>query len=119
MTTDLPKPIADYFSATNALDLDALVATFAEDALVNDIRREFLGTEAIRDWARHESIGDKVTVEVIDVVHHYGDVIVSGQLEGDFDRTGLPDPVVLTYYFSVRDDRIVKLIIILNGCRDR
>ena len=28
--------------------------------------------------------------------------------------TGLPDPFVLTCYFTVRDDRIVRLIIILN-----
>ena len=34
--------------------------------------------------------------------------------DGEYDKTGLPDPLVLTYYFTVRDDRIVRLIIIRN-----
>ena len=31
-----------------------------------------------------------------------------------YHETGLPDPLVLTYYFTVRGDRIVRLIIIRN-----
>lgn len=31
--------IADYFAGVNAFDTDAIVATFADDALVNDVRR--------------------------------------------------------------------------------
>jgi len=33
---DLPIPIAAYVLATNTFDLEALMATFADDALVND-----------------------------------------------------------------------------------
>jgi hypothetical protein len=33
-------------------------------------------------------------------------------IEGDYDKTALPDPLVLTYYFTVRDDRIVRLILV-------
>jgi ketosteroid isomerase-like protein len=34
----------------NAFDTAAIVATFADDALVNDNHREFWGTDAIRAW---------------------------------------------------------------------
>jgi hypothetical protein len=35
-------------------------------------------------------------------------------MDGDYDKTGLPSPLVLTHYFTLRDDRIVRLIIIRN-----
>lgn len=38
-------------------------------------------------------------------------------MDGLYDKTGLPDPLVLTHYFTVRDDRIVRLITILNESR--
>jgi hypothetical protein len=29
-------------------------------------------------------------------------------------KTGLPDPLLLTFYFTLRGDKITKLIILLN-----
>jgi hypothetical protein len=58
MTQTLPKPIAEYIEATNTFDSDRLIAAFADDALVNDARREFWGTDAIKRWragTRHTS----------------------------------------------------------------
>jgi ketosteroid isomerase-like protein len=43
-------------AAVNAFDEDAIVATFADDALVNDVRREFWGKDAIRRWVRKEIV---------------------------------------------------------------
>ena len=40
--------VAEYVAAVNAFDEHAVVATFADDALVNDVRREFSGKDAIR-----------------------------------------------------------------------
>ena len=65
---DLDKAIADHLAAVNAFDLDAMVAPFAKDAFVNDARREFRGIEAIRAWADREIIGDRVTIDVREVV---------------------------------------------------
>ena len=36
-------------------------------------------------------VGDKITIEVREVLDHYGDTIVRGAYEGTFDRTNLPD----------------------------
>ena len=40
MSSTLPAPVQGYIAASNAFDGDALIAWFADDALVND-RREF------------------------------------------------------------------------------
>jgi hypothetical protein len=114
MSTELSGVIADHIAAVNAFDTDAIVATFAPDAYVNDNRREFVGVDAIRRWVEKEMVGDNVTIDVREVVDHYGDTIVRGAYDGTFDKTNLPDDLVLSNYFSVRDDKIVSLVVIFN-----
>jgi hypothetical protein len=114
-TVELGGVVAGYVAAVNAFDEDAVVATFAEDALVNDVRREFWGKDAIRRWVRQEIVGDRVTVEPIDVIEHHGQTIVRGRYDGEYDKSNLPDELILTSYFTVRDGRIVTLIIIHNA----
>ncbi len=113
-TTDLHGIVASHIAAINAQNEDAIVATFATDGLVNDARREFWGIEAIRRWVAKEIVGDKITLEVIEVIDHYGETIVRGRYDGEFDRTNLPDEVILTNYFTVRDGKIVSLIVVRN-----
>jgi hypothetical protein len=36
-------------------------------------------------------------------------------VDGDFDKSKLPDPVILTYYFAVQGNLITELIILLNS----
>ena len=115
MTQSLPKPIAEYIEASNTFDGDRMIAAFAEDAMVNDARREFWGVDAIKDWSDKEIIGDKVTMKVKEIKEHYGEFIVDAVVDGNFDKSKLPEVVVLTHYFTVRDDKIVNLIIILNA----
>ena len=110
----LPPVVAGHIDAVNAHDEDAIVATFAADALVNDAHREFWGTEAIRRWVAREMTGDHVTIDVTDVIDHHGDTIVRGRYDGTFDKTNLPDELILTNYFTVRDGKIVRLIVIFN-----
>ncbi len=116
--TQLKGVVADHIKAVNALDTDAIVATFAEDAYVNDNHREFVGRDAIRRWVVREMVGDNVTIEVQEVIDHYGDIIVRGAYDGTFDRSNLPKELVLSNYFSVRDDKIVSLVVIFNRPAD-
>ena len=46
------------------------------------------------------------------MIKHHGQTILRGRYDGEFDRTNLPDDVILTNYFTVRDERTVTLIII-------
>jgi limonene-1,2-epoxide hydrolase len=114
MTNQLTGVIADYIAAVNALDTDAIVATFAENAYVNDNRREISGVDAIRRFFVKEFVGDCVTMDVREVIEHYGDIIVRARFDGTYDKTNLPDELVMTSYFSVRDNKIVSLAVIFN-----
>ena len=86
----------------------------AEDALVNDAHREFRGIEAIRRWVAKEIVGDRVTIAVTEVLDHHGDTIVRGRYDGNYDKTNLRDELILTNYFTVRERKIVTLIVIRN-----
>ena len=114
LTAALAPVLAEHIAAVNAFDEDAIMATFADDALVNDARREFWGREAIRRWAARELVGDRVTIELTEVLDHHGDTIVRGRYDGNYDKTNLPDELILTNYFTVRDGKIVTLIVIRN-----
>jgi SnoaL-like domain len=114
MATQLTGVIADHIAAVNAFDTDAIVATFAEDAYVNDNHREIAGINAIRRWVETEMVGDKVTLDVREVVDHHGDTIVRAAYDGEYDKTNLPDELIMSNYFGVRNGRIVSLAVIRN-----
>jgi hypothetical protein len=118
MTTHLTGVVADHIAAVNAFDTDAIVATFAKDAYVNDNRREICGLDAIRRFVAKEFVGDHVTMDVREVVDHYGDTIVRARYDGTYDKTNLPDELIMSSYFSVRDEKIVSLVVIFNQASD-
>jgi hypothetical protein len=115
MTSPLTGVIADHIKAVNAFDTEAIMATFAPDAYVNDNRREINGIDAIRRWVETEMVGDRVTLDVREVVDHYGDIIVRAAYDGDYDKSRLPPgELIMSNYFSVRGSKIVSLAVIRN-----
>ena len=114
MNHQIPDIIAEHIRAVNAFDTEAIVRTFAPSALVNDNRREIVGTEAIRRWVTKEIVGDRVTMELLEAIDHHGDTIVRARYDGLFDKTKLPPELILSNYFIVRDDRITSLIVVFN-----
>jgi MFS family permease len=110
----LPPIVAEHIDAVNAFDTDRIVATFAPDAYVNDARREIWGTEAISKFVAKEFVGDHVTMEVREVIDHYGDIIVRARYDGTYDKSNLPDELVMTSYFGLRDGKITSLTVIFN-----
>lgn len=110
--TELPSVVTRFVEAGNAHDADGMLATFADDALVNDDQRNFWGAEAIKRFIDKEIIGSKVTMDVVGARQHYDTWIVDAKLDGTYDKTGLPDPLVLSYYFTVTGQRITTLMII-------
>jgi len=110
----LPPIVAEHINAVNAFDTDRIVNTFAPDAYVNDNRREIWGTDAIRAFMAREFVGDHVTMDVREVADHYGDIIVRAKYDGTYDKTNLPDELVMTSYFGIRDGKITSLTVIFN-----
>jgi hypothetical protein len=117
MTTQLTMDpvISAHLAAINDFDVDAIMDTFADDALVNDASREFWGSDRIGTFVAKEFVGDRVTLEPIELVRNADMWCVRCRYDGDYDKTGLPDPLVMTNYFRIRDGKIVTLFIIKNN----
>jgi hypothetical protein len=114
MNQSIPAIIAEHIRAINAFDTDAIMRTFAPDAVVNDNRREIAGSDAIRRWVEKEIVGDKVTMEIRECMEHRGSTIVRARYDGLYDKANLPPELILSNYFTVCDGRITTLIIIFN-----
>jgi len=39
---------------------------------------------------------------------------VTANIDGNYDKRGLPEPLTLVFYFSAHDGKIVQLIILRN-----
>src|SRR5258708_2211262 len=87
ITQSLPQVVADHVAAHNNHDPDALMATLAPDAMLNDAQREFVGHEAIRAWADKEIFGDNVTLATEVAYEQHGDIIARFRVDGDFDKS--------------------------------
>jgi hypothetical protein len=113
-SSELPPPVAAFVQAVNAGDLDALVRAFADHALVNDQLHEYWDRPAIAEWAARDVIGQQLTMGVRSVVRNHEQCAVEAVVSGSFDRRGLPDPLVVTFYFSTHDREVVQLLILRN-----
>jgi hypothetical protein len=111
----LPQAITTFIDAMNRFDLEGLMGAFAPGAIVNDHRCEFRGEQAIRAWVTKEIIGDRVTMKPIEVTRRGESATVTAGMDGTYDKTHLPSPLVLTFYFSVEGPHIVQLVIVHNG----
>ena len=113
--TTLPKPVETYICAINARDADAFQSSFGSDAVVKDVGREIRGIAAIKEWADHEIFAANVTLEVLAVFERDGQTVVTVKVDGTFDRTGLPNPLVMDHCFTIAGERIVALACRLAG----
>ena len=95
--------IASYLRAVNTGAKEES-ASFADDAVVVDVNRELRGLDAITAWAGATSSGLTV-FDVLDVTERPGRTIVRVKIDGTFDRTGLPDPLVMNHEFKVARER--------------
>jgi hypothetical protein len=114
MKVKLPAVIESFITATNEHNGQRFISGFSDDALVNDFSRNFWGKEQIRQWADKEIIEPKVTFEADAIVEHYGDFLITALTDGNYDKTKSPDPTYLDYFFTLRNDKIVKMIVIKN-----
>ena len=117
MTKELkiPQPIATFVEATNKHNTDEFLATLADSAIITDEGHEYRGIPAIKEWSDEKYLGSKVTLAVIDLIHQGGKTILTVEVDGNFDKTGLPDPFLMDFHFTVNNMKIVALNIRLAG----
>jgi SnoaL-like domain len=115
MTIQLPATDTAYIRSINDGDAAAFITLFGDGAVVNDVGREFRGLAAIKEWSDREIFAPQVTLEVIDVVEHDGETVVATKVDGNFDRNGLPDPVIINHHITVQGGKIVGLTCRLAG----
>jgi ketosteroid isomerase-like protein len=105
MTARLPKVLAEYFAATNAHDVGAMIAAFAEDATVHDEGRDHVGVSAIRTWMEETIEKYDYKVEPIDSSRNGSSAVVLVSLRGKFPGS----PISLQYAFTLSGDGVARL----------
>ncbi len=115
MTKTMNSAVAAYIDATNARDAKAFLSAFCDDAVVDDIGREICGHDAIAAWAEREIFGVNVSLDVLDSRVSDDAATLNVKVDGTFDRTGLPDPLIMTHELALRDGKIARLACRLAG----
>jgi hypothetical protein len=105
MAHDLEPAVRTLIDAANAGDIDAFLAGFATDGVVDDWGREFRGAERIRSWSDAEFIGKRVSLAVRSVAAHDGHTEVIADVGGD----GFNGPS--TFTFDVDGERVARMTI--------
>jgi hypothetical protein len=105
MTTKLPRVLADYFAATNAHDVGAMIAAFTEDATVHDEGRDHVGVAAIRAWMKETIEKYDYKVELIESSRNGSRAVALVSLRGTFPGS----PITLQYDFTLSGERVARL----------
>ncbi len=107
----MPQVISDFIAASNKPDPAGYMHCFAEGAVVLDEGQTRCGKDAIKKWSDEYHFGAHVTMEPMEVREVENEVIVTCKLDGDYDKTGLPDPLLLDFHFHIMDSKITHLSI--------
>lgn len=111
----LPQPIVAFIEATNGHHAGEFIATLTDSAVITDEGHEYRGIAAIKEWSDEKYLGAKVTLDLVDVIERDGKTVVTAEVDGDFDKTGLPDPFHMDFHFTLEDHKIAALNIRLAG----
>jgi hypothetical protein len=111
MNNDLliPEPIKSAVKAANDHDTNSFLSTFVETAVLTDEGQEYHGIEAIRKWSDEKLIGANVTFVIIDIKSSGDKTVVTAEVDGDFDKTGLPHPFIMALHFVAIGSKIKHL----------
>lgn len=111
MNIKLPPLLDKFVQAKNAYDRTAFVACFSEQAVVLDEGKEIRGTTAIQNWIEASNEKYQDTLTVTKLVDHNHETVLTALVAGNFEGS----PVSLDFHFSIKEDKIDKLRILLAG----
>lgn len=102
---DMPGIVNIYFEADSRNDVDALSKTFALEAIVEDEGVRHQGVAAIAQWWLAAKKTAEYVAEPLESTVEGDKALVRARVSGQFPGS----PVMLTYAFTINDDRIVRL----------
>ena len=105
----IPQSIAAFIEATNAHNTDEFLATLTDSAVITDEGQEYRGIAAIKAWSDEKYVGAKVTLDVVEAVNSDAKTKLTVEVDGNFDKTGLPDPFLMDFHFTTDTRRIAAL----------
>ena len=103
------EPIKSAIEAANNHDSILFLSNFAETAVITDEGHEYQGSAAIKKWSDEKLFGANVTFNIIDIRRSGDTSVVTAEVDGDFDKTGLPNPFVMALHFVTSGSRIIRL----------
>src|ERR1700760_4307183 len=103
----LPALVIDFVRAQNSRDSDAVVACFAEDAVVQDEGREMRGLLAIKEWSDKSFERFHYDIAPTGIGEAGDETVLTATVTGDFPGS----PVSLDFIFVIKGDRIAALSI--------
>lgn len=105
----IPEPIKSAINAANDHDTNRFLSNFVETSVLTDEGQEYHGIEAIRKFSDEKLIGANVTFGIKDIKSSGNKTVVTADVDGDFDKTGLPDPFVMALHFETFGPKIERL----------
>src|SRR6266446_8806484 len=106
LKTKLPEPLESYFEAVNREDVEAMLVSFAANAVVKDEGKTRSGIAELREWIEEVTGKYHPRFEVADVVEDdAGTVVVIGLVSGAFPGS----PIRLRYTFRLSEGKITHL----------
>ena len=104
----LPQPIKAFLQATASRDRAALLASFADDALLIDMGKEHHGDEIAR-WTDSLYLGSNVRVHPLHTEERDGHTVLTVAVDGDYAALGVTEPFQLDWHIDLAGDRIARL----------
>ncbi|MCI0443559.1 nuclear transport factor 2 family protein [bacterium] len=105
----IPKPIATFIEATNKHNSQEFLNVIADTAVIHDEGHDYHGIAEIKGWSDENLFGTKVSLEPLKIIEQRDNTIVRMKIDGNFDKTGLPDPLIMDFHFTIDSDKISRL----------
>lgn len=107
---NLPLSVIDFFEFSNTSDCEKLMEVFTKDACIFDEGKKMEGIEAIKKWSEDTIFASNVKFEVKNFTEQEDRIKVTAEIDGDFDKTGLPSPLLIDHSFKLRLGKIEELV---------
>ena len=107
MPAALPHAIQSYIDASNAHDVQSILACFADDATVRDESAIHRGKIDIERWATTTIEKYKFQFKPLNVEERDNETVLAVEVSGTFPGS----PITLDSHFTISDEKIASLVI--------